>query len=109
MLEDESGRLKLVGGTIETDMLVTGCVIAVMGTENHEGNFQVVEVLYPDLPPQTPKPKASSKDDSATRYVALASGLAISGNVHESLETHLMGEFLTGELAALNVSYLALW
>jgi DNA polymerase delta subunit 2 len=34
MLEDESGRLRLVGTPLANEMLVTGCIIAVMGTEN---------------------------------------------------------------------------
>lgn len=37
-------------------------------------------------------------DDDMPNYIAFASGLDISGDMHESLETHLMMEYLTGEL-----------
>ena len=37
-------------------------------------------------------------DDDMQNYIAFASGLDISGDMHESLETHLMMEYLTGEL-----------
>lgn len=36
-------------------------------------------------------------------YLAIASGLDISGDMHESLETHLMMEYLTGELLCSDV------
>src|SRR5436190_8917206 len=52
MLEDDSGRIRLVGDLLETVNLVTGCVIAVMGTENANGEFEVVDIKFPDLPPQ---------------------------------------------------------
>src|SRR5271155_5228188 len=52
MLEDESGRLRLIGDLLANEMLVTGCVIAVMGTENANGDFEVVDIRVPDLPPQ---------------------------------------------------------
>ena len=99
MLEDESGRLKLVGANITSEMLVTGCVIAVMGTENASGEFEVIGIAYPDLPPQVGRPKPTG----VPRIVALASGLSISGLSHESLETHLLTEFMSGELASPEV------
>lgn len=52
MLEDESGRLRLIGNPLANEMLVTGCIIAVMGTENSNGDFEVVDIKVPDLPPQ---------------------------------------------------------
>lgn len=52
MLEDESGRLRLIGNPLDSEMLVTGCIVAVMGTENANGDFEVVDIKVPDLPPQ---------------------------------------------------------
>jgi hypothetical protein len=43
-------------------------------------------------------------DDDSPNYIAFASGLDISGDMHESLETHLMVEYLTGELLCSEVS-----
>lgn len=42
-------------------------------------------------------------DDDMPNYVAFASGLDISGDLYESLETHLMMEYLTGELLCPDV------
>src|SRR5271154_4057241 len=53
MLEDESGRLRLIGSPLASEMLVTGCIVAVMGTENANGDFEVVDIRVPDLPPQS--------------------------------------------------------
>ncbi|KAI9818080.1 MAG: hypothetical protein M1827_000705 [Pycnora praestabilis] len=60
MLEDESGRLRLTGTTLQTEMLVTGCIIAVMGTENANGDFEVVDMKVPDLARQ---PERWERDD----------------------------------------------
>lgn len=43
-------------------------------------------------------------DHDSPNYIAFASGLDISGDMHESLETHLMVEYLTGELLCSEVS-----
>lgn len=42
-------------------------------------------------------------DDDMPNYIAFASGLDIAGDMHESLETHLMMEYLTGELLCSDV------
>ncbi|KAF3186150.1 hypothetical protein TWF106_005681 [Orbilia oligospora] len=96
MIEDESGRLELVGSKIKTEDLVTGCVVGVMGTETASGEFEVIDMVLPELPDQNqrPIPKAPS---SRRNYVALLSGLNITGNIHESIETHLLVEYLLGE------------
>ncbi|EWC46283.1 hypothetical protein DRE_04454 [Drechslerella stenobrocha 248] len=97
MLEDESGRIRLIGNTINREMLVTGCVIAVMGTETAGGEFEVGDIILPELPPQSPRPPPASMPPGKKRYVGLVSGLNITGNVHESIETHLLTEYLLGE------------
>ncbi|KAK6529759.1 hypothetical protein TWF281_008920 [Arthrobotrys megalospora] len=96
MIEDESGRLRLVGSKIQKEDLVTGCIIAVMGTETASGEFEVIDIVFPELPPQIerPIPKVPSKTKT---YVALLSGLNVTGNIHESIETHLLVEYLLGE------------
>lgn len=52
MLEDESGRIRLVGKPLRNMLLVTGCIIAVMGTETESGELEVLDIVFPDLPPQ---------------------------------------------------------
>jgi DNA polymerase delta subunit 2 len=126
MLEDESGRLRLIGQPLANEMLVTGCIVAVMGTENANGDFEVVDIRVPDLPPQ-PERWASTKPPSATNgsgrrvkkpkieneeedekmqkaeegsrsKIAIVSGLGISSTSAEhSLQINLLLEYLLGE------------
>jgi DNA polymerase delta subunit 2 len=52
MLEDESGRIELAGTRIYREGLVTGCVIGVLGSETTGGQFDVVDICYPEMSPQ---------------------------------------------------------
>lgn len=126
MLEDESGRLRLTGTPLAQEMLVTGCIIAVMGTENANGDFEVIDIRVPDLPPQplrwtksdppatangvprnAKRQKLSSEgdigmDDSIAAgnggKIAIVSGLGISGTSAEhSVQLNMLLEFLLGE------------
>lgn len=65
MLEDESGRLRLIGAPLAGQNLVTGCIIAAMGTENANGVFEVVDVKVPDLAPQPGRWELSGVPDQA--------------------------------------------
>ena len=114
MLEDESGRLRLIGMPLQDSMLVTGCVIAVMGTENANGDFEIIGLKVPDLPRQ---PQRWERDDQEDRSaanngkrkakehhkrtegskVAIVSGLAISGELTDTLTMDLLMEYLLGE------------
>ncbi|MCJ1415017.1 hypothetical protein MMC32_001347 [Xylographa parallela] len=115
MLEDESGRVRLVGTILQTIMLVTGCIVAVMGTENANGEFEVIDLKIADLPRQ---PQRWERDDSAALLangsngkrksedtesrvsggkIAIVSGLGIRGDEANSLTLDLLMEFLLGE------------
>jgi DNA polymerase delta subunit 2 len=118
MLEDESGRIRLVGNPLKTSMLVTGCIVAVMGTENSDGEFEIIDMKVPDLPRQpqrwerdnaelalngvkkekneTPeKPKTTELLKGSK--IAFVSGLEISGDDGDSLSLELLMEYLLGE------------
>ena len=114
MLEDESGRLRLVGTHIQTVMLVTGSIIAVMGTENSNGEFEVIGLKVPDLPRQpqrwesedgeaaltngqSNKRRKSGRTEQTGGKVALVSGLGITGEEGGYLRLDLLMEFLLGE------------
>lgn len=112
MLEDESGRLELTGLRIYREGLVTGCVIGVLGSETTGGQFDVVDICLPEMAPQAKRDDRMgiscgimllTVEEGTPNYIALASGLDISGDMHESLETHLMAEYLTGELLCPDV------
>ncbi|KAI1765959.1 DNA polymerase alpha/epsilon subunit B-domain-containing protein [Hypoxylon sp. FL1150] len=124
-LEDESGRIRLVGDVLSSVILVTGCIIGVLGTENVNGELEVIDLKFPDLPPQPDrwalsKPPATtgsssgsktnpkSKDEDAEMTdaqskgsggkIAIVSGLGFSGsNASHGLELSLLLEFLLGE------------
>ena len=94
MLEDESGRVNLVGQGIHAELLVTGCVVAVLGCETEAGDFEAVDICLPELPPQVLRTFKSDRK----KYVAFVSGLDICGESYEKYETHLLFEYLSGEL-----------
>lgn len=119
MLEDDSGRIRIVGDMLKTMPLVTGCIIAVMGTENASGELEVVDVKFPDLPPQPDRwalgkaPNGKHKQEPDTemsngsspsqslqgnKQIALVSGLSFAGSdASYALELNLLLEYLLGE------------
>ncbi|KAF4309184.1 DNA polymerase delta subunit 2 [Botryosphaeria dothidea] len=109
MLEDESGRLRLTGRCLEETLLVTGAIIAAIGTENADGVFEVVDIQVADLPRQPERweleesagavgGKTKSKERGNGGKVALVSGLQISGSHGDALQLDLLAEVLMGEL-----------
>ena len=114
MLEDESGRLRLIGTPLGLSMLVTGCIIAVMGTENANGDFEIIDMKVPDLPRQpqrwerdegdkavangklSPLARDRAKEIEGSK-IAFVSGLSISGEGGDTLTMDLLMEFLLGE------------
>lgn len=52
MLEDESGRICLVGELIKKTRLVTGVVIGALGFETSNGDFEVVDISYAGMAQQ---------------------------------------------------------
>lgn len=118
MLEDDSGRIQLVGEMLKNIPLVTGCIIAVMGSENSNGELEVIDIKFPDLAPQPErwslsktangkgklKNKLEDEDEEMTdspkpgTKIAIVSGLAFPGaDASYSLELNLLSEFLLGE------------
>ncbi|KAL9940769.1 hypothetical protein V8E36_000257 [Tilletia maclaganii] len=99
-LEDESGRIRLVGEPLKwghkgrlRNMCVTGVIVAVLGTETRHGDFTVADVVFPSLPTTTeplqePTELSAEADDDEdgdatmtdgtnkpNRWLALVSGL----------------------------------
>lgn len=120
MLEDDSGRIRLVGNVLKDYFLVTGCIIAVMGTENANGEFEVIDLKFADLPPQPDRwalsmppsngtaktSKVKDEDVEMTglsgsqpsKKIAIVSGLEFSGtDTSYDMELNLLLEFLLGE------------
>ncbi|KFH47358.1 DNA polymerase subunit delta-like protein [Hapsidospora chrysogenum ATCC 11550] len=117
MLEDDSGRIRLSGDLLKSVNLVTGCIVAVMGTENPNGALEIIDVKLPDLAPQperwsltklsNSKAKLKSEDrdeemenvsPNGGKKLAIVSGLSFSSSdASYALELNLLLEYLLGE------------
>ena len=108
MLEDESGRLRLTGGFLSGVLLVTGAIVAVIGTENRDGDFEVLDLRVADLPRQPQrweredgdaavKGKSVSQQRPKSGKVAIVSGLGVSGDAGDTMTLDLLLEWLIGE------------
>lgn len=108
MLEDESGRLRMTGNLLRTTHLVTGVIIAVLGTENSNGDFEVIDIKVPDFPVQPPRwekaptdklestiERPASTTNKASK-IAFVSGLGITGLSSDALTLELLTDFLLG-------------
>ncbi|GAA5823430.1 hypothetical protein JCM5353_002145 [Sporobolomyces roseus] len=103
MLEDESGRVRLVGQKMvdHNGSFVTGTIIACLGAETSSGDFEVFEYLYPGLPNQKPLPQEEKEQDEGKEgeWIALVSGLEMgNSSVVGDLRSELLVEWLNGEL-----------
>lgn len=102
MLEDESGRLHLAGAMLKNSLLVTGVIVAVLGTETANGDFEVLDLHIPELPPQPKRWEREEEEekmdvDQPKKKIAIISGLEISGSEADTLNLSLLSEFLLGE------------
>ena len=105
MLEDESGRLRVIGETLNSHY-VTGCILAALGTEQADGSFQVIATQYADLPRQPQRWEREESDRTSKKpkpkhkrsgKVAVVSGLELTGTEDDDLALDLLLEYLTGE------------
>jgi DNA polymerase delta subunit 2 len=49
MLEDESGRIRLIGKMLENTPLVTGVILGVLGIETSSGDFEAIDLCFPGM------------------------------------------------------------
>jgi DNA polymerase delta subunit 2 len=108
VLEDESGRLRMTGSMLRTTHLVTGVIIAVLGTENANGDFEVIDIKVPDFPPQPSRWEKAPTDKTASTIkrienttgksskIAFISGLGITGSSSDTLTLELLTDYLLG-------------
>ena len=102
MLEDESGRLRLTGSLLRSTQLATGAVIAVLGTENANGDFETMDIKVPDLPRQPQRWESgqpssqNGQEASGKGKIAFVSGLGITGTSSDTLALELLADYLLG-------------
>ncbi|KAF8061475.1 DNA polymerase alpha/epsilon subunit B-domain-containing protein [Lyophyllum atratum] len=109
MLEDESGRIRLVGERVKGAKLVTGVIVAALGAETPNGDFEVVDLCYPGMAPQTSSEDAEPLEEkengmdvddpqsSADEWIAVVSGLDIGSTSSCDAQIQMLVEYLTGE------------
>ncbi|OQV23941.1 DNA polymerase delta subunit 2 [Hypsibius exemplaris] len=91
LLEEETQRIVLVGN-IDMREIVTGVTVAIMGTENEDGEFVVKDHCFAGMPPQPEYPTINTDC-----YVAFLSGLNLGGDVSSLATLDLCIESLTGQ------------
>lgn len=104
MMEDESGRIRLTGNLLASTQLATGVIIAALGTETVNGEFEVIDIKVPDLAPQPQRwergkadSNQSGKDVSkGSGKIAFVSGLGITGTSTDTLALDLLADYLLG-------------
>lgn len=99
MLEDESGRLRLTGSKLQSVQLATGVIIAVLGTENANGDFEAIDIKVPDLarqPRRWERDEAKAPKEPKKGKIAMVSGLGITGTSSDTLALELLTDYLLG-------------
>ena len=126
MIEDESGRIQLIGDRLKRANLVTGVIVGVLGMETSDGGFEVADLCYAGMPPQESDPDVAppSKGDDKMdvdgaslilpynepgltcladggdphELVAFISGLLLDDENCNDVNMAMLAEFLVGEL-----------
>ncbi|KXG53769.1 DNA polymerase alpha/epsilon, subunit B [Penicillium griseofulvum] len=102
MMEDESGRLRLTGNFLRSTQLATGAIIAALGTENANGDFEVIDIKLPDLAPQPQRWEGNASENGVEisgkehGKIAFVSGLGITGTSSDTLALELLTDYLLG-------------
>ena len=65
MLEDESGRIRLIGKILEDTQLVTGVIVGVLGAETSNGDFEAIDLCFPGMAPQASEDDRMDTDGKA--------------------------------------------
>ncbi|KAF9483771.1 hypothetical protein BDN70DRAFT_262218 [Pholiota conissans] len=104
MLEDESGRIMLVGDRVKDAKLVTGVIVGALGMETPTGEFEVIDLCYPEMAPQLIEADATEDkmdvdvpDESADEWIAVVSGLDVGSASPSDVQIQLLTEYLVGE------------
>ncbi|KAJ5788337.1 DNA polymerase alpha/epsilon subunit B [Penicillium paradoxum] len=102
MMEDESGRLRLTGNYLRSTQLATGAIVAALGTENADGDFEVIDIKLPDLAPQPQRWEGKAPENGVELAgkehgkIAFVSGLGITGTSSDTLTLELLTDYLLG-------------
>ncbi|CAG8455027.1 14690_t:CDS:10 [Funneliformis caledonium] len=98
-LEDDSGRIKLVGDSLKKEVIISGIIMAALGKENSQGDFEILDICFAGLPEQINTTVRMDADDD-DKYVALISGMNLDTDGALETRLQLMLEYLTGGLGS---------
>ncbi|XP_022129102.2 DNA polymerase delta subunit 2 [Pieris rapae] len=92
VLEDELQRIKLSGLCINSDEIVTGVVVAILGSEDEDGIFSIQDICWPGCNLQKPLPELTTD-----RFVVLMSGINLASKTADHLfSLNLFLEWISG-------------
>ncbi|KAG6878100.1 hypothetical protein C0992_008588 [Termitomyces sp. T32_za158] len=103
MLEDESGRIRLVGEFVKSARLVTGVIVGALGAETANGDFEVVDLCFPGMAPQESVEDTrmdvdgDASDEDEDEWVAVVSGLGVGSLSPPDAQIQMLVEYLAGE------------
>lgn len=120
MLEDESGRIRLVGDRLRSARLVTGVIMGALGLEIANGDFEIVDYCFAGLPPQasvdaesmtvdskqakrfspcgnSPNSYLSTGQADSDEWVAVVSGFDVGALDPPDAQLQMLAEYLSGE------------
>ncbi|KZV94084.1 hypothetical protein EXIGLDRAFT_673445 [Exidia glandulosa HHB12029] len=95
LLEDESGRIKLIGDALQKFHIVTGVIMAALGCENVQGEFEVADLCFTE---PAPRANLDAMDVDTSAEVALVSGLDFGGKQTDDMAYELMLDYLDSNL-----------
>lgn len=105
-----------MGDVLKKPMIVTGMIIGVLGSEDHEGNFHVIDVCFPELDIQRPLAHAGMDLDTIAEdgsliaddgcWVAFVSGLEFGSSSSLGMNYHLLLDHLNGETGSAQVRFI---
>ncbi|EGG08295.1 uncharacterized protein MELLADRAFT_35023 [Melampsora larici-populina 98AG31] len=100
MLEDESGRIKLLFDHPEEFNFVTGTVMAVLGEETENGDFKVHEIVNAGVPKQSIR--SDLKEEEKEAWVGIISGLDLDGIEAIRLDhrCEVLSDWLNGQIGS---------
>ncbi|KAH9821825.1 DNA polymerase alpha/epsilon subunit B-domain-containing protein [Melampsora americana] len=108
MLEDESGRIRLLFDHADDFNFVTGTVMAVLGEETENGDFKVHDIVNAGVPNQSIRP--DPKEEEKEGWVAIISGLDLDGTEAIRLDSRceLLVDWLNGQIGSEEEKALAM-
>eukprot|EP00002_Diphylleia_rotans_P039062 TRINITY_DN8972_c0_g1_i1.p1 TRINITY_DN8972_c0_g1~~TRINITY_DN8972_c0_g1_i1.p1 ORF type:complete len:408 (+),score=89.56 TRINITY_DN8972_c0_g1_i1:404-1627(+) len=93
ILEDNSGRIRLVGSQLPVHKFVTGLIAGFKGVVQSDGKFDVHDYCFVGYPHQMKQPTITER-----KYVAFVSGLDIGSQSKNHVAMELLLEYITGNI-----------